>query len=170
MIPTLQTERLTLRPPSPKDLDADAEFYASDRARFVGGPLTREMTWRYIATTIGHWTMRGFGRWAVDERAAGTYCGQVGLWYPEGWPEAEVGWSLHAHAEGRGIAREAAEAALDYAWNTLGWTTCISLIDPANERSIRLAERLGATYDGPFTHERFGEMGIWRYPGPDGRA
>ena len=69
-------------------------------------------------------------------------------------------------AEGRGIAREAAVAARAYAYGRLGWQTAVSMIDPANTRSIRLAERLGCRMEGVFTHVRLGPMEIWRHPAP----
>ena len=165
-IPTLETERLILRAPREGDLDAEAEFYQSDRSKFVGGPMTRDQVWRAIAGLIGHWHIRGYGFWGVEEKADGAYCGHVGPWFPEGWPEPEIGWTLMARAEGRGIAREAAVAARDYAYNVLGWTTAISLIDPSNDRSIALATRIGAKQDGEFVHQRFGRMQVYRHPGP----
>ena len=61
-------------------------------------------------------------------------------------------------------------AARAYAYGTLGWTTTISLIAPANARSRVLAERMGATREGEFAHERFGQMDVWRHPGPDGEV
>jgi RimJ/RimL family protein N-acetyltransferase len=65
-----------------------------------------------------------------------------------GWPEKEIGWSVWApEAEGKGLAFEAAQAARAWAYGTLGWTTAVSYIDPANARSIALARRLGATRD-----------------------
>ena len=67
--------------------------------------------------------------------------GLVGLWFPEGWHEPEIGWILFEGAEGRGIAREAAEAARAHAYGTLGWTTAVSVIHPGNARSIALADR-----------------------------
>ncbi|MEO0719488.1 MAG: GNAT family N-acetyltransferase [Pseudomonadota bacterium] len=170
MIPTLETERLILRAPSQSDFDAEAEFYASARSGFVGGPLERDQAWRVFATMIGHWSLRGFGHFAVEERDTGLYCGLVGPWFPEGWPEPEIGWSIHARAEGRGIAREAAMRARRYVYEELGWTTAISLIDPQNLRSIALAERLGAVYESNYQHVRYGLMGIYRHPTPDSLA
>lgn len=165
MIPTLRTERLTLRPPALGDFEAFAAFYGSGRASMVGGPLDRHEAWRALAAVLGHWHLRGFGRWIVE--LDGAAVGLVGLHHPVEWPEAEVGWLLYAAAEGRGIAREAAEAARAHAYGTLGWTTAISLIDPCNARSVALAERMGARREADFEHPKFGAMGVWRHPGPD---
>ena len=163
-IPTLSTERLVLRGFQDSDLEAEYEFYASKRSKFVGGPFSREQTFRVIAAFAGHWMLRGYGFWAVEEKATGQYLGRVGLWNPEGWPEPEIGWTLMGNAEGKSVGFEAASASRDYAYNTLGWTTAISMIDPDNVRSIRLAERLGAKFEKTFTHERFGETTIYRHP------
>lgn len=167
-IPVLDTPRLRLRAPAAADFEAEAALLADPaRTRFLGGPQDREQAWRSFAAGLGHWLLRGFGRWAVEETATGAYCGLVGPWFPEGWPEPEIGWTLTAAAEGRGLAFEAAQAARAHAYDALGWTTAISLIDPGNTRSVTLAERLGAHWEGEFNHVRFGRMGIWRHPAPE---
>ncbi len=99
-IPTLTTDRLTLRAPEQRDFDAFAAFYASDRAAFIGGPLDRERAWRQLATEAGHWQLLGYGRWIVADRATDAAVGMVGLWNPEGGPEPEIGWDLFDGAEG----------------------------------------------------------------------
>lgn len=166
-IPTLTTERLILRAHHQNDFDAFAAFYASDHARFVGGPMTRELAWRALAQEVGHWHLRGFGRWAVTTKDADTWIGMVGLWHPEGFPEHELGWDLAEHATGKGYATEAGAAARAYAYDTLGWQTLISLVADGNDASGAVAHRLGARPDGRFTHERFGPMNIWRHPSPE---
>lgn len=165
-IPVIETERLILRAPQDSDFETEVAFYQSERSTFVGGPMPRGQTWRSYAMLIGHWALRGFGFWAVEEKASGEYCGRVGLWYPEGWPEAEIGWTMMDHAEGRGIAYEAAIASRRYAYETLGWPTAISLIAPENARSRVLAERLGARHDSDFHHETYGLTQVWRHPDP----
>ena len=166
-IPVLTSERLTLRGADARDVDALAQFYASDRSTFVGGPLTRDLAWRQLATEIGHWTLKGFGRWIVTETATGATVGMVGLWAPEGWPEPEIGWDLFDGFEGKGYATEAAQTARAYAYDILGWSTAISLVAPGNERSARVALRLGARLSGEFTHAKLGHLHIYRHPAPD---
>jgi RimJ/RimL family protein N-acetyltransferase len=166
-IPRLETERLILRAPSVADLDAEAEFFASDAAKYVGGPLRRDETWRSIAMLLGHWAIRGFGFWGVEEKETGIYVGRVGLWFPEGWPEPEVGWTLMTYATGKGYATEAALAARTHAYDILGWETAISLIDPDNDASKAVAKRLGAQLDYHYEHPKFGTTEIWRHPAPD---
>jgi RimJ/RimL family protein N-acetyltransferase len=166
-IPTLTTERLTLRGPVLSDFDAFAEFRASERARFVGGPNTRIEAWGQFLGIAGQWTILGYGRWIVADKSTDAPLGVVGLLFPVGWPEPEIGWTMFEAGEGRGLAFEAAQAARAYAYGTAGWTTAISLIDPANERSVVLGRKMGCRPDGQFEHEAFGTMHIWRHPAPE---
>ncbi len=165
--PTLETDRLLLRAPTLDDLEPMAAFYASERSRFVGGPQTKELVWRTLAMEAGHWILNGFGRWTLVEKDTGASVGTVGLWHPEGFPERELGWDLFEGATGKGYATEAALAARAHAYDTLGWKTIISLVADENTPSERVAKRLGATFDGNFTHERYGPMRVFRHPGPE---
>ncbi|MEM9796775.1 MAG: GNAT family N-acetyltransferase [Pseudomonadota bacterium] len=166
MIPTLTTERLTLRAPRLTDFEAHAEFRASDRASFVGGPDDRARAWSHFTGLAGQWLLRGYGRWVVADRDSDAPLGVVGLHHPDDWPEPELAWSVYETGEGRGLAQEAALAARDYAYATLGWSTLISFVDPANARSLALAERLGCRADGIYDHPRFGPFHVMRHPGP----
>jgi ribosomal-protein-alanine N-acetyltransferase len=165
LIPTLETERFNLRAPKASDLDAHAEFRASERARMVGGPNKRAWTFDHLCGVIGHWQMRGYGRWIVADKGSDAPLGLVGLYYPEDWPEPEIGWSVYGPAEGKGIAHEAATAARAYAFDVLGWTTVISLIRTDNARSLALAARMGCQHAGDFVHGTYGAMQIWRHIG-----
>ena len=164
--PVLHTARLTLGPLGALHVAPFAAFYASDRSHHVGGPKSAEDAWRQLACEIGHWTLRGYGPFAITETATGRALGIVGPWFPEGWPEPELMWSLFAGAEGQGFATEAALAARDWAYATLGWTTAISLVAADNPGSAAVARRLGCVPDGDFTHARFGTVGVWRHPAP----
>jgi RimJ/RimL family protein N-acetyltransferase len=143
--PILGTERLLLRAFRESDTDAYAEMLGdAEVMRFLGGrPLPRAEAWRNMAMVIGHWELRGYGFWAVEERAGGEMVGRVGCWRPEGWPGLEVGWTLRRGFWGRGYATEAARVSLEYAFTKLNQTHVISLIAPDNAASIRVAERLG---------------------------
>lgn len=163
--PVLHTPRLTLRGHVLADLEALCDLFETDRARFMGGPLPRKEAWRWIASEVGMWDLRGFGYWGIETRD-GSFVGQVGLSQPPHFPEAEIGWTLLEGAEGKGYATEAALAARAYAYDVLGWTTVISLVKPANEASARVAARMGAFLDTEFTHERWGHMQVWRHPAP----
>jgi RimJ/RimL family protein N-acetyltransferase len=149
-VPSLDIANLRLRQFAAADLDDYAALCAdAEVMRYLGdrGPLSREDAWRQLAMLIGHWTLRGYGMWAVEELASGAFVGRVGLHYPEGWPEPELGWALARRYWGRGYAFEAATAALRIAFVTLGWPRAVSLIAPSNLRSIRLAERLGERFE-----------------------
>lgn len=146
-IPTIESERLVLRPLRPGDFEIYAAFYETDRSIFRGGPMTRDKAWESFAAEIGHWTLRGYGFWAVDLKDSGEFCGMVGLYNPEGWPAPEVGWLVWEQYEGKGIAREAAIRARQYAFEALKWPQIVSCIWEENTRSIQLAERLGAKLD-----------------------
>jgi len=166
-IPTIETEHLILRGPKASDFNAFAEFYASDRSKGVGGPLTRDKAWRAFATDFGHWHLLGYGMWVIDEKSSGKVVGHVGFWNPEGWLERELAWTVFEGFEGKGYAHEAALGARNYAYQTLGWGPMISVIDPDNTRSIVLAKRLGATHerdwDTPSGHPTL----IYRHPAPE---
>ncbi len=170
MIPTLETERLILRGLTEADIGAEERYWTSDRSHFTGGPKAPHEVWRIVATMIGHWSLRGYGFWAVEEKATGLYCGRVGAWHPGEWPEAEIGWTLMPEAEGRGIAHEAALAARAHCYGPLGWTTAISTIDSGNTRSKALAARLGAKYERMHAFPQGFELEIWRHPGPEALA
>lgn len=147
-IPTIETERLRLGAWSESHFPAIAEFWADEEnAQFVGGACSRIDAWRKMAAQLGHWHLRGYGLFAVVEKASGEWIGWAGPLFPEGWPERELGWALARRHQGRGYATEAARAARQFAADSLGWKTAISLIRPVNEPSKRVAARLGATFE-----------------------
>lgn len=145
--PTLTGKLTVLRPHRASDIDRLAEFYQTPRSAGVGGPQSRDRTWRDLGYDAGQWALLGFGSWAIEERATGQYAGQAGLNKPDDYPEPELGWILFEGFEGKGYACEAARLARGFAFSVLGMTTLVSYINPSNERSIRLAERLGAVLD-----------------------
>jgi RimJ/RimL family protein N-acetyltransferase len=150
MGPTLETARLILRPPREEDLDGWAELMGDpESARFIGGQQERSAAWRGMATMAGSWSLKGFGMFSVIDKASGEWLGRVGPWQPEGWPGTEVGWGLLRRAWGHGYARESAEAAIDWAFDALGWDEVIHIIALDNVGSQALAKRLGATNAGP---------------------
>ena len=156
MIPTLETDRLILRPHRREDFDSCAALWANqDVVRYIGGkPFTREEVWARLLRYAGHWQWLGFGFWALEEKATGTFAGELGFaefmrdLEPsiEGTPE--VGWVLAPHAHGKGYATEAVRTVL--AWGDVrfsgGRTVC--LIDPENAASIRVAQKCGYTTAG----------------------
>lgn len=140
-----------LRGFGPQDVDAFADLCADvEVMRWIGPAVGRIDAWRLLATIVGHWTLRSCGLWAVEERATGAFLGRAGLWCPEGWPGLEVGWALRREAWGKGYATEAGRASLEWAFRTLGAGHVISLIHPANARSLRVAAKLGEVREGKF--------------------
>ena len=110
-IPTLETERLILRAIDPeRDLDAWAAAMADEETvRYIGGKtMNRAESWRNMAMGMGHWDIRGYGFFSVEEKATGRWVGRGGPWFPEGWPEPEIGWLLMDGYERRGYATEGA--------------------------------------------------------------
>ncbi|MEL7089644.1 MAG: GNAT family N-acetyltransferase [Pseudomonadota bacterium] len=171
MITTLETERLILRKPDHRDLDAFIAFYGSERARYVGGPEDPAKAWRRFACVVGHWDLHGFGMFAVQPKTSTQAVGSIGGWYPGGWPEQEIGWLIWSEAvEGTGIAYEAAKVVQAHVFHDLGWANAVSYIDPANARSCALAERLGAQLDPDARAPH--DMGpdeclVYRHPKPE---
>ncbi|MEM6987116.1 MAG: GNAT family N-acetyltransferase [Pseudomonadota bacterium] len=163
-IPTIETDRLTLRAfRHDTDFESYAAFYASDLTVHYGGPLERAPAWRAAAAMMGHWVIRGYGPWAVEERATGDFCGMVGLWYPEGWPEREITWAIVESKQGKGFAAEAAKRAKRYAYETLGWQSVHSCISAGNAASIGLAEKLGATLEREVDDATRGRFLVYRH-------
>lgn len=166
----LTTDRLILRPLAPDDFEAHAAMMADPRvARFLalGGKVpSRETMWRTFATMLGHWQIRGYGFFAVIERASGTWVGRAGPWMPEGWPGLECGWGIDARWWGKGYAPEAAIAAIRWIFRTNpDLPRIISLIDPANANSQAVARKIGETLSGEkFQHEVAGPLDIWAAP------
>jgi RimJ/RimL family protein N-acetyltransferase len=146
----IETNRLILRVPRIEDFDRYAELLADeDACRYIGGHMPRAAAWRRFLQMPGAWTVQGFAMFSVLEKSNGRWLGQAGPWKPEGWPGNEVGWSFHPDAWGKGYATEAAAAAIDWAFDNLGWDAVIHCIDPANAPSQALARRLGSRNQGP---------------------
>src|SRR5258706_14382225 len=90
---TLQTERLILRMFRNSDFESFAETCADPEVmRYLGEgkPLNRGEAWRQMAMIVGHWQLRGYGLWAVEERETGNLAGRIGFYNPEGWPGFEI--------------------------------------------------------------------------------
>lgn len=143
--PTLETERLVLRPTASEDFEGWAAFIADEEAtRFIGGVQPRSVAWRSMRAMAGAWALDGFAMFSVIEKASGRWVGRLGPWKPEGWPGTEVGWGVAREAWGKGYATEGAAATMDWAFEALGWTEVIHTIDPDNAASIAVARKLGS--------------------------
>lgn len=146
-IPTLHTDRLTLRAPKLDDLAALTAFYASEQSHTVGGPRDETDSAMTLNATAGQWLLHGFGSWHIADRDSDAYLGRTGFLFAPGWQEPELGWAVTKQAEGKGIAYEATQAARAYGAKHLRLDAPISYIRPDNTRSAALAKRLGAQFE-----------------------
>ena len=146
----LLTERLQLRMFRPEDFEAHADISADPEVmrHIRAGALSRNDAWWQLARYMGHWQLRGYGLWAVAERATGQLVGHIGFLNAEGGHGFEMGWALARNAWGKGYALEGTRAAVQHAFTVLNRDHIACLIRPDNIRSIRVAERLGATPEG----------------------
>lgn len=144
--PSLETDRLILRPQRPEDFEPWAAFAADPEAmRHLGGVQARSEAWRGLCQVTGAWVIEGFSMFSVIEKASGRWVGRLGPWRPADWPGDEVGWGIVREAWGKGYATEGATAAIDWCFDVLGWDEVIHCIAPENTASQAVARRLGST-------------------------
>ncbi|WP_341251764.1 GNAT family N-acetyltransferase [Euzebya pacifica] len=155
--PTLRTDRLRMVAFAERHLEPFTRIQYDPRvAEWYGGlpdpphewSTQLEQTWRVMAMFAGHWVLRGFGQWAVEDAETGDLLGRVGLWQPEGWPGIEVGWLVHPDRWGRGYATEAARTAVEWGFTSLGLDRIISVTVPHNTRSQQVMRKVGLTDTG----------------------
>lgn len=159
-IPRIETERLVLRAPDEGDFPAYRDFFGdAEASRFYGGPLDAGRAWRVLASDLGHWALRGYGRWAVEVKDGGQFVGGCGLWWPGGWPRSELTWWILPAARRRGYALEASRAVIRYAYRSLGWKLVETHTDDDNAPARALVARLGGR---AFAREAFPD-GIVRH-------
>lgn len=145
--PKLETDRLILRPPQSADFEAWAAFAADEETmRHLGGVQSRSVAWRGICQVTGSWTIEGFAMFSVIEKATGRWVGRLGPWRPADWPGDEVGWGIVRDCWGKGYATEGATAAMDFAFDVLGWPEVIHCIGVENLASQAVAKRLGSRF------------------------
>ena len=159
-LPTLATDRLILRAPRVTDFDTFVAIAGSERGAHLGGPMSREDAWADFSQMTATWLLHGHGVWTIGH--SGGVAGFVLLGFEPGDREPELGFLLTQSAEGQGIAFEAASAALDHAFSTLGWSTLVSYIEPDNARSIALTRRLGGLPDGEIIEDGARTL-VYRY-------
>lgn len=155
----IETERLILREIDPeRDFDEWAYSMADEATvRYLGTkPMSRAEAWRSMAAAIGHWSIRGYGFFSLENKETGEWVGRAGPWYPEGWPAPEIGWTISPRHLRKGYATEAARASVEFVFNTLDWDSVIHCILDGNEPSIGLAEKIGSR----FLRDRQGIPGV----------
>ncbi len=149
----IETERLVLRPMEAHDVEPHvAMMLDPETARFLTPdmkPRARSEEWRAAASMLGHWQIRGFGFFSVDEKETGEWVGRVGPWMPDGWPGLECGWSIRSDRRGLGYAPEAAVAAIKWTFDRFpDLARIISVIDPDNVNSQAVAKKIGEENSG----------------------
>jgi RimJ/RimL family protein N-acetyltransferase len=166
-IPELRTERLLMRGWRGDDFDAFVAILADpDVGAGLGreGGFTPTEVWRDMALLAGSWTLSGFGHWVLEDADSREIVGRAGLFRPPDWPDLEVGWTVARAHWGKGYAPEAARAACEWAHAELGAKHIVSLIEPSNQNSIRVAEKLGERHEGEHTvHAAAGRFDLLVY-------
>lgn len=154
-IPTLQTERLILRPFSIEDADLYAKhiFSNADVMRYLNTdgtvpPNPKMYAQGYIIERNKEWQHRGHGAWAVIEKATGAFMGHSGLFIIEPTSVVEVGYALGKPFWGKGYAPEAARETLRYGFEVLKLDEIVAVAFPQNTASIRVMEKIGMRDQG----------------------
>ena len=154
-MPEIETARLRLRLFRHEDVDALAAMFSKPAVmRFLPGgqPIPRERIPAGIERRINDWATRGFGLFALDDKATGALIGQAGLFPLEDTAEIEVAYLLDEPYWGQGLATEAARACLGFGFETLHLSRIVAVAVPANRASTRVMEKLGMAYQGPAHH------------------
>lgn len=164
LIPTLTTERLTLGPFTMGHYEAFADFCATERSKFLGGPTTdRREAWDSCMIHLGHWQARGYGAFFATETGTGKPAGRISIWHPITLDEPELSWIVFDGFEGKGLAAEGARVVRNWA-AAQGMAPLQSLVAPENAASIRLAQSLGCTEEGRHTYPSGAEVIRFRHP------
>jgi RimJ/RimL family protein N-acetyltransferase len=146
----IQTDRLILSPVVEGDyadlcaLLADPGFFR----HIFPQALNAEEAWFRLLRDIGHWQVMGYGNWSIRTRDDGRYVGSVGLFnyrriLDPAFDAPEIGWGLSPAFQGKGLAFEAATAAVAWAEQQLKARRLVCMISPDNFPSLALAARLG---------------------------
>lgn len=145
----IETSRLHLRQFRDDDWPDLHDYYSDETAiKFtVGKIFTEADTWRALCSMLGHWTIRKYGPYAIEEKRSSKVIGLVGFWFPNDWPSPEIKWALAPKFWGKGFAKEAAQAVQLVGRQYMPDISLISLIHSENEASKGLALALGASFE-----------------------
>ncbi|GJL90478.1 GNAT family N-acetyltransferase [Hyphococcus sp.] len=162
----IESERLVLRPLAPEDADPHIAMMQDPAVAATlgpgGKPLPRAELWRQFASYLGHWSLRGFGWFSVEDKASGEWLGRVGPWMPDGWPGLECGWTIRSDHWGKGYAPEAAVAAIKWTFDQFpDLPRIISVIDPSNANSQAVAQKIGETKSGEVFAYHDYRLDVW---------
>jgi RimJ/RimL family protein N-acetyltransferase len=177
----LRTERLLLR--RWRDAD-DAPMTAincdPEVTRYLNRPVTEAALAAFHPMLVEHWERHGFGPFALESHEGqaggepGMLIGFAGVAYPAFMPaladRPEIGWRLARHAWGRGLATEAALAARDHAFATLGLPELIAIVHTENARSQAVARKLGMEVERQVHNPVLRRpVDVWSVAAPAGR-
>ena len=149
--PRVETERLILRSWRKTDFRPWQAILSQPEVHHYlsPNPMPAEDVWRRLMASVGCWPLNGFGTWAIERKSDGELLGNVGFFTawrdlePEFGEQPEMGWILSSEAHGKGIAGEAAHAALEWLEANVEPTPVWAIIAPENQPSLKLAERIG---------------------------
>ena len=126
----LETERLLFRRPIRSDLPWYTRYCLSDRTQYVGGPFNEVQAFEKLASMIGHWELRGFGRFVFMEQNTGRPIGHFGALQLSTTEPPEITWTIwDKEDEGKGFATEAGVAFKSYAKQELGFSSMVAHVD-----------------------------------------
>jgi len=172
-VTTIQTPRLILRPVRPEDIPEFEAFYGEPEVMEIRkyGVLGKNDARRQVETMVEHWRAHGFGMWVVEEQDTHGFCGECGLRWVEDGSEVELSYGLYPRYRGRGMATEAAQAALGFGTDVLGLELIVAFSRGDNRISHRVLEKLGMTLEwrrqaGPYGLVRYLFVPRGRTPGP----
>lgn len=166
--PTVETDRLLLRPFTEADVERYFQIHDTPEVRaslHIADGFDREAAWFQVAGWLGQWALRNSGQWAVELKETGEVIGRAGTHWPAraDWPGLECGWSFDPAYWGHGYATEAGRATVDWAWANHDVDRLVSVILPTNNASQGVARRLGFTLREERTLSFFPQAphGIW---------
>lgn len=145
-MPTIQTDRLVLRPLTFDDVESLLVVLGdAETMKWYPAPYDRDGVVRWIERNLVRYEVDGFGLLAVEDRSTGAFLGDCGptIQFVDGEPHVELGWHMRRDRWGEGLATEGGIACRDWCWANLDVDHLISLIRPENRQSWRVAEKLG---------------------------
>ena len=168
----LQTDRLLLRPYTLEDYNPYLAMCSDEEVvRYLGGQvLSPEDAWNRVLRYAGHWSLLGYGVFAVFELATKKYIGETGICdFHRGLGRSfdqagEAAWVFSRQSRGRGFAFEAANAAHNWFYQLKGESRTVCLIHPENQSSFRLADKLGYREFGKATYKDSSVVMLERCP------
>ncbi len=165
----LATDRLMVRETIPEDVDAFYTIYSDPMiTRYMEGLYPEvEQEKQYIREYIEKvYTYYGFGVWTVIEKESGAVIGRAGISYREGFELPELGFLIGVPWQGRGYAEEVCRAVLCYSFRALQFEQVQALVEPGNEASLKLCEKLGFGQEAVVTlnQKKYCQMVLWKKP------